>query len=125
MNTPNHLFYTKEHEWANFKEEIVIIGITDYAQSQLGDVIFIDIPEIENSLKLGDTFGEIEAVKTVSDLYMPISGIITEVNNKLENNPDLINNDPYDSGWIIKVKPTKIEEKDSLMDFLSYERFVR
>ena len=125
MNTPNHLFYTKEHEWANFKEEIVIIGITDYAQSQLGDVIFIDISEIENSLKLGDTFGEIEAVKTVSDLYMPISGIITEVNNKLENNPDLINNDPYDSGWIIKVKPTKIEEKDSLMDFLSYERFVR
>ncbi len=124
MNNPNHLLYTKEHEWANFKKEIVIVGITDYAQSQLGDVIFVDIPEKGNILTMGDVFGEIEAVKTVSELYMPVSGVITEVNNKLENNPDLINNVPYDGGWIIKIAPNKLEEKDGLMDALLYKDFV-
>ena len=124
MNNPNHLLYTKEHEWANFKKEIVIVGITDYAQSQLGDVIFVDIPEKGNILTMGDVFGEIEAVKTVSELYMPISGVITEVNDKLENNPDLINNEPYDGGWIIKITPNKLEEKDGLMDAILYKDFV-
>ena len=124
MDTPDHLLYTKDHEWANFKDNEVVIGITDYAQSQLGDVIFIELPEVGVELTLGDAFGEVEAVKSVSELYAPISGIITAVNEELENSPNIVNSDPFGDGWLIKVVPSITEEKDELMDFLSYEEHV-
>ena len=124
MNTPDHLLYTKEHEWADFKENEVIIGITDYAQGQLGDIIFIEFPEVGQELNAGDTFGEVEAVKTVSELYVPVSGTIIEINEKLEDSADLVNTDPYGDGWLIKIKPINVNEKDHLMNFSSYEEFV-
>ena len=124
MNTPDHLLYTKEHEWADFKENEVTIGITDYAQGQLGDIIFIEFPEVEQKLNAGDTFGEVEAVKTVSELYVPVSGTIIEINERLEDSADLVNTDPYGNGWLIKIKPTNVNEKDHLMNFSSYEEFV-
>ena len=124
MDTPDHLLYTKDHEWADFKDNEVVIGITDYAQSQLGDVIFIEFPEVGVELTLGDAFGEVEAVKAVSELYAPITGTITAVNEELEDSPDIVNSDPYGDGWLIKVAPSNPEEKDELMNFLSYEQHV-
>ncbi len=124
MDTLDHLLYTKDHEWANFKDNEVVIGITDYAQSQLGDVIFIEFPEVGVELTIGDAFGEVEAVKAVSELYAPISGTITAVNEELEDFPDIVNSDPYGNGWLIKVSPSNPEEKDELMDSLSYEEHV-
>ena len=124
MDTLDHLLYTKDHEWANFKDNEVVIGITDYAQSQLGDVIFIEFPEVGVELTLGDAFGEVEAVRAVSELYAPISGTITAVNEELEDFPDIVNSDPYGNGWLIKVSPSNPEEKDELMDSLSYEQHV-
>ena len=124
MNTPDHLLYTKEHEWADFKENEVTIGITDYAQGQLGDIIFIEFPEVGQELNAGDTFGEVEAVKTVSELYVPVSGTIIEINEKLEDSADLVNTDPYGDGWLIKIKPTNVNEKALLMNFSAYEDFV-
>ena len=124
MNTPEHLFYTKEHEWANFKDNEVIIGITDYAQSQLGDIIFIEFPEIGDQVNAGDSFGEVEAVKTVSELYAPVTGTILEVNENLEDSADLVNSDPYGDGWLIKIKPTNLNEKDDLMKSAAYIELI-
>lgn len=124
MNTPEHLFYTKEHEWANFKDNEVIIGITDYAQSQLGDIIFIEFPEIGDEVNAGDSFGEVEAVKTVSELYAPVTGTILEVNENLEDSADLVNSDPYGDGWLIKIKPTNLNEKDDLMKSAAYKELI-
>ena len=124
MNTPEHLFYTKEHEWANFKDNEVIIGITDYAQSQLGDIIFIEFPEIGDQVNAGDSFGEVEAVKTVSELYAPVTGTVLEVNENLEDSADLVNSDPYGDGWLIKIKPTNLNEKDDLMKSTEYEELI-
>ena len=124
MNNPDNLFYTKEHEWVNLKENKAVIGITDYAQGQLGDVIFIEFPKVGQAVNAGDVFGEVEAVKTVSELYAPLSGTIIELNEELENSPDLVNNDPYGDGWIIKISPNKPDERNELMDFLSYEELI-
>ena len=124
MNTPEHLFYTKEHEWANFKDNEVIIGITDYAQSQLGDIIFIEFPEIGDQVNAGDSFGEVEAVKTVSELYAPVTGTVLELNENLEDSADLVNSDPYGDGWLIKIKPTNLNEKDDLMKSAAYEELI-
>ena len=124
MSVPNHLFYTKDHEWVEFKEEYAIVGITDYAQSQLGDVIFVEFPEIGKDLNSGSSFGEVEAVKTVSDLFAPISGKVLSVNEEIEDTPDLVNSDPYKKGWLIKISPSKHEEKDDLMNFEEYKSFI-
>ena len=124
MNNPDNLFYTKEHEWVNLKDNKAVIGITDYAQGQLGDVIFIEFPKVGQEVNAGDVFGEVEAVKTVSELYAPISGTIIELNEELENSPDLVNNDPYGDGWIIKISPNNPDERDELMNFLSYEELI-
>ena len=124
MNTPEHLFYTKEHEWANFKDNEVIIGITDYAQSQLGDIIFIEFPEIGDEVNAGDSFGEVEAVKTVSELYAPVTGTVLEVNENLEDSADLVNSDPYGDGWLIKIKPINLNEKDDLMKSAAYKELI-
>ena len=124
MILPNHLFYTKEHEWIEFKNDLAIVGITDYAQSQLGDVIFVEFPEIGANLDIGSSFGEIEAVKTVSDLFAPISGNVISINDEIEDTPDLVNTDPYGEGWLIKMSPTKNEQKEKLMDADEYKKFI-
>ena len=103
MNIPSDLLYTKDHEWIKIENGIATIGITDYAQGELGDIIFIELPEIGDSVQAEDSIGTIEAVKTVADIYSPMNGEISEVNINLEENPDRINTDPYDSGWIIKL----------------------
>jgi len=103
MNIPADLLYTKDHEWIKIENGIATVGITDYAQSELGDIIFIELPEIGDSVQAKDSIGTIEAVKTVADIYSPMNGEISEVNVNLEDNPDSINTDPYDSGWIIKL----------------------
>jgi len=103
MNIPSDLLYTKDHEWIRIENGIATIGITDYAQGELGDIIFIELPEIGDSVQAEDSIGTIEAVKTVADIYSPMNGEISEVNINLEENPDSLNTDPYDSGWIIKL----------------------
>ena len=104
MNIPEKLLYTKEHEWVKKEDGKVTIGITDFAQSQLGDIIFLELPEVGQKIVFGEPFGEIEAVKTVSELYAPINGTVIEINEDLEDNPDNINQDCYGSGWIVKVE---------------------
>ncbi len=103
MNIPSDLLYTKDHEWIKIENGIATVGITDYAQGELGDIIFIELPEIGDSFQAEDSIGTIEAVKTVADIYSPMNGEILEVNINLEDNPDSLNTDPYDSGWIIKL----------------------
>jgi glycine cleavage system H protein len=103
MNIPSDLLYTKDHEWIKIENGIATVGITDYAQGELGDIIFIELPEIGDSVQAEESIGTIEAVKTVADIYSPMNGEISEVNINLEDNPDSINTDPYDSGWIIKL----------------------
>ena len=103
MNIPSDLLYTKDHEWIKIENGIATIGITDYAQGELGDIVFIELPEIGDSVQVKDSIGTIEAVKTVADIYSPMKGEISEVNINLEDNPDSINTDPYDSGWIIRL----------------------
>ena len=103
MNIPSDLLYTKDHEWIKIENGIATVGITDYAQGELGDIIFIELPDIGDSVQAKDSIGTIEAVKTVADIYSPMNGEISEVNVNLENKPDSINTDPYDSGWIIKL----------------------
>ena len=103
MNIPSDLLYTKDHEWIKIENGIATVGITDYAQGELGDIIFIELPEIGDSVQAEDSIGTIEAVKTVADIYSPMNGEISEVNLNLEDNPDRLNTDPYDSGWIIKL----------------------
>ena len=103
MNIPSDLFYTKDHEWIRIENDIATLGITDYAQSELGDIIFIELPDIGDSVQAKESIGTIEAVKTVADIYSPMNGEVSEVNLNLEDNPDSINTDPYGSGWIIKL----------------------
>ena len=124
MENPKNLFYSKEHEWACINEEEVVIGITDYAQSQLGDVIFIEFPEVGTHFQKGNVFGEVEAVKTVSELYAPLSGTIKEVNVKLDESPDFVNTDPYGEGWIIKISASDVSELNSLLSAESYKELV-
>ena len=124
MNIPEKLFYTVEHEWVDFHQDEVTIGITDYAQSQLGDVIFVEFPKVGDIFSAGDPFGEIEAVKTVSDLYAPVSGTVIAVNEIIENEPESINTDPYGKGWLIKVQCSSPEEKPDLLSSAAYEELV-
>jgi glycine cleavage system H protein len=124
MKTPDHLHYTEDHEWANYNGNEVTIGITDFAQSQLGDVIFVELPEAGEEIIAGESFGEVEAVKTVSELFAPISGTICAVNEDLEDNPELINSDPYGDGWIIQISFSDLSELDMLLDVDSYRELV-
>ena len=124
MNVPAELKYTKEHEWIRFECEEAYVGITDYAQSQLGDIVFVEVETEGDNLEAGDTFGSIEAVKTVSDLYMPISGEVLEFNSELEDQPDLVNKDPYGKGWIIKVKVEDEAQLDGLLSADAYKASI-
>ena len=124
MNFPTNVKYTNEHEWVRIEGDEAYVGITDYAQSQLGDIIFVDIPTEGETLEKGETFGSIEVVKTVSDLFLPIGGKIMEVNPALEENPELVNKDPYGEGWIVKIKPTDASEADDLLDAEAYKQLI-
>ena len=124
MNVPAELKYTKEHEWIRVEGEEAYVGITDYAQSQLGDIVFVEVETEGDNLEAGDTFGSIEAVKTVSDLYMPIAGEVLEFNSELEDQPDLVNKDPYGKGWIIRIKISDPSELDNLLDAEGYKAII-
>ena len=115
LKLPEDLSYTKEHEWAKVEGDVIIVGITDYAQDQLGDIVFVEMPEEGDSFGAGEEFGTLESVKAVSELYIPISGEIIAVNDELEDAPELLNKSPYDA-WIIKVKPDDLEEIRDLLD---------
>jgi len=124
LSVPIDLLYTKEHEWLNDKEDEVIIGITYFAQSQLGDIIFLELPDIGDKIIAGEPFGEVEAVKTVSELYAPVSGTVIKVNDDLEDSPDKVNQDCYGDGWIIKIKLDEKIEKDNLLDHHGYAKLI-
>lgn len=124
MNFPTNVKYTNEHEWVRIEGDEAYVGITDYAQTQLGDIIFVDIPTEGETLEKGETFGSIEVVKTVSDLFLPIGGEILEANPALEENPELVNKDPYGEGWIVKIKPTDASEADDLLDAEAYKQLI-
>ena len=124
MKVPENLLYTKEHEWISTKDNTVKVGITDFAQSQLGDIIFLELPEVGDQIIAGESFGEIEAVKTVSELYAPIDGTILEVNEDLEDSPDNINQDCYGTGWIIKVSLEGDLESNDLLDHKAYSNLI-
>ncbi|MCB6974839.1 MULTISPECIES: glycine cleavage system protein GcvH [Butyricimonas] len=124
MNVPAELKYTKEHEWIRVEGEEAYVGITDYAQSQLGDIVFVEVETEGDELEAGDTFGTIEAVKTVSDLYLPVSGEVLEFNSELEDQPDLVNKDPYGKGWIIKIKISDEAQLDGLLSADAYKASI-
>ncbi len=120
MNHPKNLKYTSEHEWVKIDGNIATIGITDFAQGELGDIIFLEFPELNESFSEGDVFGTIEAVKTVSDLFMPIDGKIIEVNENLNDNPESVNKDPYEEGWMVKIELSDEYSTDTLLDAKNY-----
>ncbi len=121
MNIPEDLKYSLEHEWIKVDGDNAYIGITDFAQSELGDIIFVEFPEIGDTFLVGDVFGAVEAVKTVADLFAPISGEVLEINDALENSPEAINTDTYNDGWIIKIKISNTEELETLLDPQGYK----
>lgn len=124
MNFPENLKYTNEHEWIRVEGDIAYVGITDYAQEQLGDIVFVDIQAMGESLEAGETFGTIEVVKTISDLFLPIAGEILEQNEALEENPELVNQDPYGEGWLIKMKPADLSAVEDLLDVAAYKEVI-
>jgi glycine cleavage system H protein len=124
MNTPSELKYTKDHEWIKVEGDTATIGITDYAQGELGDIVFVDVDTVDEDLNEGDVFGSVEAVKTVSDLYLPVSGTVLEINPDLEDEPELLNTDPYGKGWIIKLKISDAADMSTLLSAEEYQEVV-
>ncbi len=124
MNIPAELKYTKDHEWIKMDGDIATIGITDFAQSELGDIVYVEVETVGETLDQEEVFGTVEAVKTVSDLFMPVSGEILELNEELEGNPELVNSDPYGKGWMIKVKISDASQIDGLLDAAAYQALV-
>ena len=118
------LKYTNDHEWIRLKGDIAYVGITNFAQGELGDIVYVEIETLNQKIEHGEVFGTVEAVKTVSDLFMPISGEIIEINQKLESEPELINNDPYGEGWMVKIKYDDRSQFDQLLDLTSYEKLI-
>ena len=125
MKLPKNLKYTNEHEWIRIEKNIATVGITDFAQSELGDIVYIDSDCIGEEIEVNEVFGTIEAVKTVSDLFMPVSGEILEFNSNLEDNPELVNTNPYDKGWIVKIKIKDFVQLDSLMNEEEYLSLIK
>ena len=125
MNIPKDLKYTEDHEWVKIEGEEAIIGITSFAQSELGDIVFVEIDSEGETIEKSEVFGTVEAVKTVSDLYMPLSGEILSYNSELDNSPEKVNDDPYGDGWMIRIKLTDQSEIDSLLDCQQYEELIK
>ena len=125
MENPSGCKYTKEHEWVKVNGEIAEIGITDYAQDSLGDIVFLELPEVGSEVEKEGTFGVVESVKAVSDLYSPISGTVEEINDPLADEPELINEDPYEAGWMIRIKMSDPSQLDALMDATAYEAYIK
>jgi glycine cleavage system H protein len=124
MNFPGSLRYTKDHEWVKVEGDEATVGITDFAQRELGDIVYVEIESVGKDLKAGDIFGTVEAVKTVSDLYLPISGTVTEVNPNINTNPESVNTDPYGEGWMIKMKISDASELEGLLTAEAYQNLV-
>lgn len=124
MNIPADLKYTQDHEWVRVDGDVAVVGVTDFAQGELGDVVFVEIETEGESLDKGETFGTVEAVKTVSDLFMPVGGEIVEINEDLADDPELVNKDPYVKGWMIKLKIADASELDDLMDADAYKEMI-
>lgn len=124
MNFPDNLRYTKEHEWIRIEGNTAVIGITDFAQHELGDIVYVEIETVGKSLSAGDVFGTVEAVKTVSDLYLPVAGTISELNPALSKSPELVNTDPYGGGWMVKMTVNDPADVDKLMDASAYSNLV-
>tara|TARA_B100000575_G_C23121364_1_gene649010 strand:+ start:1648 stop:2043 length:396 start_codon:yes stop_codon:yes gene_type:complete len=125
MNIPEELKYTKDHEWVRVEGDIATIGVTDFAQGELGDIVFVEIESVDETLDAEEVFGSVEAVKTVSDLFMPIGGEVLEFNEALESDPELVNNDPYGDGWMIKVKISDLSELENLLSDEAYANLIQ
>lgn len=124
MNFPANLRYTKDHEWISLEGNVATVGITDFAQGELGDIVYVDVTTVGEHLEANSVFGTVEAVKTVSDLFLPVTGKILEVNDGLNNNPEVVNTDPYGEGWMIKMEVDNTAEVEALMDAAAYEDLV-
>ena len=125
MSFPNDIKFTDDHEWIKIDDNIVTIGITDFAQSELGDIIYVEFPDVGTKFSNKDSIGTLEAVKTVADIFAPLSGFITEINESLEDNPELINESPYENGWIIKMKIDNKEDYEKLLNAEEYEKITK
>jgi len=124
MNIPQELRYTKEHEWILLDDGVAIVGITDFAQAELGDIVYVELPEVGTSLASMDAFGNVESVKSVSDLYAPISGVVADVNIRLGDAPELLNSDPYGEGWLLRLEPKDVAEVDGLLSPEEYSEYI-
>lgn len=124
MNIPSELKYTKDHEWVKLDDDIATIGITDFAQSELGDIVYVEVETLDETLEADEVFGTVEAVKTVSDLFLPLSGEIIEFNEGLEDEPEVVNSDPYGAGWMIKLKCSNMSQVDGLMSAEDYKSLI-
>ena len=124
MYTPSALKYTKDHEWGKLEGNVATVGITDFAQSELGDIVFVDVDTVDDDLNAGEVFGSVEAVKTVSDLYLPVSGKVIEFNEELEGEPELVNTDPYGKGWIVKVELSEGADQSELLTAEQYQELI-
>ncbi len=124
MNIPNNLFYTKDHEWVKLDGDIATVGVTDFAQKELGDIGFVDVDSVDEDLEAEEAFGTIEAVKTVSDMFMPVGGTVVELNEELDGEPELINKDPYEKGWIVKIKVSNLADVENLLKADAYKELI-
>ena len=124
MNIPAELKYTKDHEWIKIESTIATVGITDFAQGELGDIVYVDVDTLDDNIEEGEVFGSVEAVKTVSDLFMPLSGEVIEFNETLEDDPEVVNTDPYNKGWMIKIEISDISQIEKLLDAEAYKNLV-
>lgn len=124
MTFPENLKYTKDHEWIRIEGSTGIVGITDYAQGELGDVVFVELPSVGKKVEFGQSFGTVEAVKAVSDLYSPVTGEVTEINKEIQDSPELVNKEPYERGWMIKVKLANVDEVKNLLDVEAYKKLI-
>jgi glycine cleavage system H protein len=125
LNFPSDVKYTDDHEWAKVEGDLVCVGISDYAQDQLGEIVFVEMPETGDTFGQGDEFGSVESVKAVSEIYLPIAGEIVEINAELEDAPELVNTDCYDKGWLVKIKPDDLSQMDSLKDQAAYLEMLK
>lgn len=124
MNVKEELYYSEDHEWVRVEEDYLVIGVSDFAQDELGDIVFVELPEVEEEFEKGDSFGVLESVKAVSDTFIPVSGKVIKVNEDLIDQPELINDDPYGEGWLIKIEPADDSELDELMSVEEYTEFL-